>query len=440
MRVVLGMMKEMKLSRANSIKGVIDLPGDKSISHRAAMLAAIASGNTKISNFATSQDCLATLHCLASLGVDLKLDGNVVNVTGSGKYGLIAPSSDLNCGNSGTTMRLLAGILAGQDLRSTLVGDASLESRPMQRIIDPLTKMGASVLSSGGRAPLTVTGAKLLKAIVYDLPVASAQAKSCVLLAGLFGDGRTAVFEPTPTRDHTERLLDWFGAKVEIESSQRASKIAVSGNSELAARDVEVPGDTSAAAFFVAASSCLAGSDITLQNVGVNPTRRAFLDVLRDLGAKIEVADEREISNEPRATIRVTGGLPEITRPFVISGDRTAALIDEIPVLAVLGTRLTGGLEVRNAAELRVKESDRIAAIVENLRRMNAKVDEFDDGFRVYRSDLKGSEINTYGDHRIAMAFAVAALIADGETEIGGADCVAVSFPRFFETLLSVVT
>jgi 3-phosphoshikimate 1-carboxyvinyltransferase len=310
----------------------------------------------------------------------------------------------------------------------------------MQRIIDPLSKMGAVVLSEHGRAPLAVTGANRLKAIEHDIPVASAQIKSCVLLAGLYADGETTVIERAPTRDHTERLLDWFGVKVQSESLQNGRRIRVSGSSELTARDVNVPSDISAAAFFTAAAACLAGSDITLQNVGVNPTRRAFLDVLHGLGADISVADQCDVSNEPTATIRVLGRLPETTEPLVISGHHVAGLIDEIPVLAVLGTQLDAGLEVRDAAELRVKESDRIAAIVENLRRMSARVDEFDDGFRVYRSDLEGSEIDTYGDHRIAMAFAVAALLADGVTDIEDVDCVAVSFPGFFETLSSVVT
>ncbi len=424
----------MRLSQAKSINGVIALPGDKSISHRAAMLAAIAKGETRISNFATSADCAATLDCLAKLGVKIELDGNAVNITGSGKYGLTQPSQNLDCGNSGTTMRLLSGILAGQNFTSTLVGDASLQSRPMKRIIAPLTEMGASILSNEGRAPLTITGSKL-KAIEYNLPVASAQIKSCVLLAGLYGDGETTVIEATPTRDHTERMLEWFGVKVRSETLQHSRRITISGDSELTARDLHVPSDISAAAFFIAAAVCLEGSDITLQNVGVNPTRRAFLNVLCDLGANIEQLDEHVSSNEPVATIRVRGGLSKTSEPLVIGGEKIANLIDEIPVLAILGTQIDGGIEIRDATELRIKESDRINAIVENLRRMNAKVDEFDDGFRVRRSELKGSQIDTYGDHRIAMAFAVAALLADGETEITDAECVAVSFPAFFETL-----
>lgn len=427
----------MKLSGASSIKGDIDLPGDKSISHRAAMLAAIANGETRISNFATSADCTATLDCLAALGVRVERDGNDVNITGSDKYGLKQPSQNLDCGNSGTTMRVLAGILAGQGFTSTLVGDASLQNRPMSRIIDPLTEMGVSVLSNDGCAPLTITGSKPLKAIEFDLSVASAQIKSCILLAGLYSNGETTVIESTATRDHTERMLESFGADIHVEALQTGRRISVSGDSELTACNLAVPCDISAAAFFLAAAACLEGSDITLPNVGVNLTRRAFIDVLRNLGAKIELSDEREISNEPVATIRVRGGMPHTGQTLVISGESIANLIDEIPILAVVATQLDGGLEVRDASELRVKESDRITAICENLRRMNAKVDELSDGFRVYRCDLRGSKIETYGDHRIAMAFAIAALLANGETEINDTDCVAVSFPGFFETLES---
>ncbi|MFN0141235.1 MAG: 3-phosphoshikimate 1-carboxyvinyltransferase [Pyrinomonadaceae bacterium] len=430
----------MRLSRATSIKGQIDLPGDKSVSHRAAMLAAIANGKTRISNFAPAADCEATLDCLNALGVCVTRDGETVNISGSGKYGLLQPSRKLDCGNSGTTMRLLAGILAGQEFTSTLVGDDSLESRPMKRIIDPLTEMGASIQSKDGRAPLSITGSKPLRAIDYNLPIASAQIKSCVLLAGLYARGESAVIEVAATRDHTERMLEWFGAEVRTDNLRSGRRITVAGESDLTARDLKVPADISSAAFFVAAAACLDGSDITLRDVGINPTRKAFLDVLCELGADIELSDEREASNEPTATMRVRGGLEQTNETLVIDGSNAAGLIDEIPVLAVLGTQLDGGLEVRGAAELRVKESDRIATLCENLRRMNAGLDEFEDGFRVFRSDLTGSQITTYGDHRIAMAFAVAALLAEGETEIKDADCVAISFPRFFETLKSVVT
>lgn len=416
------------------------MPGDKSISHRAAMLAAIANGRTRIFNFAPGADCRATLDCLAALGADVTRDGRTVNITGSGKYGLRQPSRNLDCGNSGTTMRLLSGILAGQDFTSTLVGDDSLGCRPMKRIIDPLTEMGVSIESKDGFAPLSITGSKPLRAINYSPPVASAQLKSCMLLAGLYARGETTVIEATTTRDHTERMLEWFGADISTDNLGSGCRISVEGRSDLRARDLTVPADISAAAFFVVAAACLDGSDITLKNIGVNPTRRTSLDLLHEFGANIELSDISDASNEPTATIRVRGGLPRANETLVIEGNIVAGLIDEIPVLAVLGTQLNAGLEVRGAAELRVKESDRIAAICENLRRMAARVDEFDDGFRVYRSDLKGSQIRTYGDHRIAMAFAVAALFADGETEINDADRVAISFPRFFETLKGVVT
>lgn len=440
MAFVMAKMLSVRISGAKAIKGEINLPGDKSISHRAAILAAIAKGETRISNFATGADCSATLDCLNALGVGFKREAETVTIAGSGKYGLTEPRSDLDCGNSGTTMRLLAGVLSGQGFTSTLVGDSSLEGRPMKRVIDPLTEMGSRISSNEGRAPLTIYGSASLTAIKYQPPVASAQIKSCVLLAGLYATGETSVFETTPTRDHTERMLRYLGAEIAVEKNGAGSRATVSGKSELSARDIEVARDVSTAAFFMVAAACLEGSDITLPNIGVNPTRRAVVDCLVSLGADVVLADEREISNEPVATIRVRGGLSHAGNGLLISGKMVADLIDEIPVLAVLGTRLEGGLEVRGARELRLKESDRIAAIVENLRRMNARIDEFDDGFHVFPSRLNAAKIETYGDHRIAMAFSVAALLAKNETEIKGAECAGVSFPGFFKTLESVVT
>lgn len=416
------------------MQGVIRLPADKSISHRAAMLAAMATGETRISNYATGEDCRSTLDCLATLGVEIRCDGDDIVVRGVGKSGFSAPSAPLDCGNSGTTMRLLSGILAGQGFESVITGDESLKKRPMGRIIDPLSAMGAIVDSKDGRAPLTINGKQPLTAIEYRTPVASAQIKSCVLLAGLNSDGETTVIEHVQTRDHTERMLSWFGGDVSISENNGATRISVSGDASLIARDISVPADISAAAFFIVAAACLDGAEITLPNVGVNPLRSAICDVLKEAGASIEVSEIADICNEPVATIKVRGGLKN-TSPIVINGSRVAGLIDEIPILAVLGTRLANGIEIRDASELRVKESDRIATVVENLKRMGAPVTEFPDGFRVERSDLKGAAVDSYGDHRIAMAFAIAGLIAAGETEITGADCAAVSFPGFYETL-----
>lgn len=434
------MISTNKLRRARSVAGIVDLPGDKSISHRAAMFAAIAGGTTTIENFATSADCESTLRCLAKLGVENTRDGNVVTITGAKKRGFSTPSGDLDCGNSGTTMRLISGILAGQPFVSTLIGDASLQSRPMKRIIEPLGLMGSIIHSHDGKAPLTIHGKTPLKPIEYKPPVASAQIKSCVLLAGLHAEGETTVIEPVQTRDHTERMLEWFGVDIKIEDSEEGKRISVSGDSELTARDLVVPSDISSAAFFMVAAACLPGSELEMPNVGLNPSRRGVLDAMIALGADIDVVDSAENSNEPTATIIAKGGIKNTGVENVLRGEIIANLIDEVPILAILGTQLEHGLEIRDASELRVKESDRIAAVVNNLRKMGAKVDEFPDGMRIWRSELHGAAIDSHHDHRIAMAFAVAGLLAEGETTINGADAADVSFPGFFETLRSVVS
>jgi len=431
----------MKISRARSLNGIVTLPGDKSISHRAAILAATAAGSTRIENFARSKDCSSTLSCLASLGVEIAREADAVIVRGVGKRGFSAPTESLDCGNSGTTMRLLAGVLAGQNFDSVLIGDDSLLGRPMKRVIEPLELMGAAIASKNGTAPLTISGSQPLRSIKYSPPVASAQIKSSVLLAGLNGDGRTSIIEPVQTRDHTERMLRWFGVDVEIETVDACSIISVDATDLLTAKDIVVPGDISSAAFFMVAAACLKESDITLPNVGFNPSRRAIFDVLQGLGAEIQILERKEVCNEPVATLRIRDGLvktKQLSTP-IFSGARVAELIDEIPIMAILGTQLECGLEVRDAAELRVKESDRISAIVENLRRMGASVTEFPDGFRVERSYLQGAVLDSFGDHRIAMAFATAALFADGETDILDAKSADISFPGFFETLSAVV-
>lgn len=398
------------------------------------MLGSMAIGETRIENFATSEDCASTLRCLRSLGVDIRRDGTTVFIHGVGKIGFHTPSGPLHCGNSGTTMRLLAGLLAGQRFESILVGDSSLSRRPMLRVVEPLNAMGAYIGSDSGRAPLTVRGRYPLAAREYAMPVASAQIKSLVLLAGLNANGTTSVIEPVPTRDHTERMLKWLGADL----SQDENKISVLGSSILSARSIIVPSDISSAAFFIVGAACLEGSDVLIKNVGLNPTRTAVIDVMRRLGADIKVTNKREENNEPIGDIRVTGGLNPTTEN-VIRGTVIANLIDELPVLAVLGTQLGNGLEIRDAGELRVKESDRISAVVENLGRMGAAVEEFADGFRIVKSRLIGATVESFGDHRIAMAFAIAALMADGPTKIDGAECAAVSFPNFFEVLDGVV-
>ena len=405
------------------------------------MIAALAEGETRIENFAESADCASTLACIENLGVEIRRDAGTIVVKGVGKSGLTKPPKPLDCGNSGTTMRLLSGILAGQNFESVLVGDESLQKRPMKRVIEPLAKMGAVIYSDEGKSPLTIAGKRPLVAIEYQPPVASAQIKSCVLLAGLYADGKTSIIEPVQTRDHTERMLRWFGVDVESVEVETGMRISVFGDAALTARDLVVPSDISSAAFFMVAAGCLGGSDITMPNVGLNPSRRAIFDVLQTLGASVEILESNEKCNEPVAAIRVRGGLAqaETLPPPVLRGSIIANLIDEIPILAILGTQLCGGLEIRDAAELRVKESDRIAAVVENLTRMGANVSEFPDGFRVETSKLKGTVIDSFGDHRIAMAFAIAGIIASGETEITGAECADISFPGFFETLAAVV-
>lgn len=431
----------MNVLPAKSLRGNVSLPGDKSISHRAAMFSAIAAGTSEIENFAASEDCSSTLKCLGELGVGYERSSTRLTVHGKGKNGLKAPNVPLDCGNSGTTMRLISGILAGQPFETTLIGDESLSSRPMRRVIGPLTEMGATIESVDGHAPLVINGTGNLKAIDYILPVASAQIKSCVLLAGLYAGGETTVTEAVRTRDHTERMLRNLGASVIETDHENGKKITVSGNSQLTGGPIQVPSDVSASAFFAVAAACLKDSHIMMQNVGLNPTRSGFLEVLRGLGAKIEISDTRDAAGEPVGTIEVfgSGELGSTPETRVIKGEIIANIIDEIPILAVFGTQIPGGIEIRDAGELRVKESDRIASVVENLRRMGADVTEFDDGLRVGRSDLKGAEIDSFGDHRIAMAFAVAGLFASGETSIIGAECAAVSFPGFFETLESIV-
>lgn len=432
----------MKVKAARAVKGEIAPPGDKSISHRAAMFAALAEGSTRIGNFATSADCASTVSCLRALGVEIEGSGLAFKVSGLGKTGFAPSKTALDCGNSGTTMRLMSGILAGQNFESTLTGDESLRSRPMKRVVDPLEKMGARFSHQDFCAPLTITGVNPLGAIEYVLPVASAQIKSAVLLAGLNADGTTSVVEHAQTRDHTERMLEWFGVEVnKVSTGDGGTKISVSGDSVLTARDITVPGDISSAAFFAVAAVCLGESDILLKNIGLNTSRAGAVDVLQDLGADVEILDRREMCNEPVGDLRVTGrrGLGEISELTVLKGAVIPNIIDEIPILAVLGTQLGGGLEIRDAAELRVKESDRIAAVAKNLKIMGAEVEEFPDGLRIGRSQLRGAMIDSYGDHRIAMAFAVAGLLASGETEIRRAEAVDVSFPGFFDELEGII-
>jgi 3-phosphoshikimate 1-carboxyvinyltransferase len=440
----------------------LSVPGDKSVSHRAAILAALARGRTEITNYSSSADCASTLEALRALGVNVERDGSTVRVEGRRVDGgqridevqprLHQPSSPLDCGNSGTTMRLLAGVLSAQPFASVLVGDESLSRRPMRRIVEPLELMGARVSTGDGHAPLHVEGRRPLHAIEYTTPVASAQVKSCVLLAGLGARGRTRVLESEQTRDHTERMLRWFGVHIasgfehadERGEGARGHFFAeLEGPAELHARDIMVPGDISSAAFLVAAAALLEQSELRVEGVGLNATRAGVLETLRALGADVCETNAGERCNEPVGDVRVRGsGRLGASRvgAVVLRGSEIPALIDELPLLAVVGSQSACGLEIRDARELRVKESDRISAVVENLRAMGASVEEYEDGLRVEGpTRLRGARLRAFGDHRIAMAFAVAALTAEGETYIEGAEeCVAVSFPEFFPLLESV--
>ena len=441
----------MKIRPARRIHGRVSLPGDKSISHRAALLSALADGQTQLTNFSTGADCASTLACLRQLGVQVEREGASVRVAGVGLNGLRPSASPLDCGNSGSTMRLLAGVLAGQNFVSELTGDRSLRSRPMRRIIEPLELMGARIRSTEGCAPLQIVGRQPLASIRHEMAVASAQVKSCVLLAGLNATGRTEVVEEAGvTRDHTERMLGWFGVTVETHTEPRAhvatNVLAIDGPARLSARDFVIPGDISSAAFFIAAA-LLPGSELEIEAVGLNPTRSQILSTLQSLGLNVRTTDLHEQCNEPIGDVLVSAGVDSARSvsggkgAYSLRGAAVARLIDELPVLAVVGTQIEGGLEIREAAELRIKESDRIGATVENLRAMGAAVEEFEDGLRVEggRARLRGARIRTHGDHRIAMAFTIAALLAEGESELDDADCVQISFPEFFELLESVV-
>jgi 3-phosphoshikimate 1-carboxyvinyltransferase len=423
-----------QIKPAQTFHGRISVPGDKSISHRALMLGAIAEGETTIRGLASGEDVQSTRRCLQQLGVIIQEKSDAITVRGHGLDGLQKPAAILNAGNSGTTMRLFSGILATQHFRTTITGDASLLRRPMRRIIEPLTQMGAKITSQeNGCAPLVIYGGKL-NGIHYQLPVASAQVKSCVLFAGLGAEGKTVVEELMPTRDHSERLLRLMGGKVSV-SSDQYSVISVRPG-ELHGDEIKVPGDFSSAAFFIAAALLSPKSELRIENVGVNPTRTAFLEVVREMSANIEIVNMRNESYEPIADLIVRHQPLQSAKIF---GKQIPLLIDEIPILAVMATQAEGETHIRDARELRVKESDRLAALVQNLRAMGARVEELPDGLTIFGpTKLHGAEIDSFGDHRIAMAFAVAGLLADSPITILGAECADISFPGFFEKLRKI--
>jgi 3-phosphoshikimate 1-carboxyvinyltransferase len=428
-------VEERIIRPARNILGSLRLPGDKSISHRYGMLAAFAEGTSRFTNFSTGADCASTLACMEALGAKVnRFGGGVIEVTGVA--GRVTPSSEpldcgpLDCGNSGSTMRMISGLLAPQQGTFTLIGDASLSRRPMERIRKPLAEMGAKLTLTEGHAPLTIEGAAL-KAIDYTTPVPSAQVKSSILLAGLQTSGTTTVREAVRTRDHSELALRAFGAEVK----RSADSVSISGAQKLHAIEGAVPGDISSAAFFLCAAALFPGSSLVLDSLGLNPTRATLLDVLTALGAHIAVLNLEEKNAELVGTVQVTAP-PDGLRSTTISGGLAAQLIDELPVLAAIAPYTSGGIRIRDAKELRVKESDRIALVARNLRAMGAEVEEFEDGLDVPGGQtLHGATIDSGGDHRIAMAFSVAALRAEGETLIQGAESAAISFPEFFDLL-----
>lgn len=409
------------------LRGDIQVPGDKSISHRAVMLGAVASGLTQISGFLAGEDTLATIAAFRAMGVDIDHEGTEVRIKGTGLYGLSAPASPLDLGNSGTSTRLLAGLLAGQKFGSELRGDASLMKRPMQRVIEPLQKMGADIsCSERGTLPILIRGGNTLQGIEYHTPVASAQLKSCLLLAGLYTRDRTCVHEPVATRDHTERMLQYFGGNLE----KNNNTVCITGGRELQAAKISIPADISSAAFFMVGACITEGSDITLLNTGINPTRDAVIHILQAMGADISLKNQRNISGEPVADIHVRHShLKGIEIPV----NQVASAIDEFPAIMIAAACATGKTILRGAEELRVKESDRIRSISEGLRVNNINVVTHDDGMEVTGGKLAGGTVNSYTDHRIAMAFAMAGLRSEKPVRILDCANVNTSFPGFVE-------
>ncbi len=424
-------MSKKRISPAKPFRGVVTLPGDKSISHRCAILAALAEGRSEIFNFSPAADCESTLNCLRGLGVKIEEKGSGIVVEGRGLAGWQPPRKKLDAGNSGTTIRLITGALAGQSFATEITGDKSLQRRPMRRVMEPLRQMGANIEARDDDfAPLKIQGGAL-RAIEFSPKVASAQVKSAVLLGGLFADGETVVHEPVRTRDHTELALAEMGASI----SHQNGSIRLQGRPKLRPRQAAVPGDISAATFFLAAALIVPDSELIIQGIGLNPTRTAILDFLASMGAPVSVVALASRDGELVGDVNVHHAS---VKGGKISGSLTARLIDELPMLAALGPYTEEGIEIRDAKELRVKESDRVAVVAENLRRMGADVEEFPDGLRVAgrgAGRLRGAAIDPHDDHRIAMAFSIAALGAAGETIIRDAGCVAISFPGFFDLL-----
>lgn len=422
----------MEIKKQTNLRGTLTVPGDKSISHRAVMFGSLAKGTTRISHFLEGADCLSTITCFRKMGIDIERNASEIMVHGKGLHGLSAPDSILDVGNSGTTTRLISGILAGQNFISELDGDDSIRTRPMKRIMTPLTSMGADIVSKqdNGCVPLVIHG-KTLHGIHYDSPVASAQVKSCVLLAGMYADGITSVTEPFLSRNHTEIMLNYFGAKVTSEGTTAS----IVPEPVLNGREIQVPGDISSAAYFIAAGLLTLGSEILLKNVGINPTRAGILKVCMDMGADITLLNE-STEGEPTADLLIrTSNLKGTT----IEGGIIPTLIDEIPMIAVMAAFADGTTVIRDAQELKVKESDRITVMVDNLKRMGADIEGTEDGMIIHGGKpLHGAVIDSHLDHRVAMSFAVAGTICDGTMDILNGDCVNISYPEFYNDLYSL--
>lgn len=426
---------ELVIEKINQLKGNISVPGDKSISHRSLILGSIAQGETRIYNFLNSLDCLQTFECMQSLGAEIELgEDNFIKIKGKGLYGLQEPKDMLEVGNSGTTIRLLAGLLSGQNFYSVLNGDHSIRKRPMKRVVQPLRLMGADIWGreDGQLAPLSIKGS-LLNPLQYTLPVASAQVKSALLLAGLYAAGETIIKEPLPTRDHTERMLSIMQADIMISHQE----IIIIGGKYLKGADLFIPGDISSAAYFIAAASILKDSKIVISQVGVNPTRTGIIKILKKMGAKINILNYQIKSNEPQADLEIE--YSEL-KGIEIMPEEVPFLIDELPLIALVATQAQGKTIVSGAKELRVKETDRLKAIVSELKKMGANIKEKEDGFIVVGpSKLQGAACESYHDHRIAMSLAIAALLAEGKTVIKNSECIDISFPGFENTLRKLI-
>lgn len=420
-------MSEIRIRPIRCLKGESTLPGDKSISHRAIMLAALAKGRTLISGISKGEDVLKTASAFQSMGIEIQgLGSENITIQGKGLRGLSQPRDIIDCGNSGTTMRLLSGILAAQNFSSIITGDESLKKRPMDRVVAPLERMGARI--EGKFAPLKIEG-KGLKAISYRIPIPSAQVKSCILLAGLYAQGKTEVTEPAKSRDHTERMLEYLGADIEVKDLTAS----ISGGKELIAQPINIPEDISSASFFMVGAILLPGSHIRLSGVGLNPTRTGVIDILKRMGAEIEIENLREENNEPLGDIIVRGSR---LKGITIGGEIIPRVIDELPILAIAATKASGRTIIKDAQELRVKETDRIRALSTNLSKMGGEVEEREDGLVIQGAcQLKGARIDSFGDHRMAMALVIAGLIARGGTIVSNTECIKTSFPEFEEIL-----